>query len=82
MPVVLRIKGYLFRFYSADLDEPPHVHVEKQGKHAKIWVDPVEVARPGRYRSHELMEIQRIVQENQDIILEVWSNEQNKRKNF
>lgn len=29
MPVILRIKGYRFWFYQADLDEPPHVHVGK-----------------------------------------------------
>lgn len=27
MPVVLRVKGYRFWFYEADLDEPPHVHI-------------------------------------------------------
>ncbi|MFQ5674960.1 MAG: DUF4160 domain-containing protein [bacterium] len=39
MPVILRIKGYRFWFYQADLDEPPHVHVAKEGKEAKYWVD-------------------------------------------
>ena len=29
MPVVLRIKGYRFWFYEADLNEPPPVHVGK-----------------------------------------------------
>jgi hypothetical protein len=80
MPVVLRVKGYVFRFYSADLDEPPHVHVEKQGRYAKIWIQPVEIARPGRFRAHELREISRIVFDNQAVILELWSHEQNKRE--
>lgn len=32
MPVVLRVSGYKFGFYEADLvDEPPHVHVGKDG---------------------------------------------------
>ena len=38
MPVVLRIKGYRFWFYEADLDEPPHIHVGKEDKEAKYWV--------------------------------------------
>ena len=31
MPVVLRSKGYKFRFYEAYLDEAPHIHVAKSG---------------------------------------------------
>ena len=30
MPVVLRVKGYKFWFYEADLNEPPYVHVGKE----------------------------------------------------
>jgi len=41
MPVVLRVKGYKFWFYEVDLDEPPHVHVGKEGKEAKYWIDPI-----------------------------------------
>jgi hypothetical protein len=36
MPIVLRLKGYRFGFYASDADEPPHVHVKKNGKHAKF----------------------------------------------
>ncbi len=46
MPVVLRIKGYRFWFYQADLDEPPHIHIAKDGKEAKYWVNPISIARP------------------------------------
>jgi hypothetical protein len=35
MPVVLRVKGYRFWFYEADLDEPPHVHRFAARLHAK-----------------------------------------------
>ena len=44
MPVVLRIKGYRFWFYEADLDEPPHVHVGKESKEAKYWITPIALA--------------------------------------
>lgn len=60
MPIVLRIKGYRFWFYEADLDEPPHVHIGRDGKEAKYWVAPISVARPGRFREQELKEIERI----------------------
>ncbi len=36
MPVVLRVSGYRFWFYEADLNEPPHVHVGKAGKEAVL----------------------------------------------
>ena len=40
MPVVFRYRGYRGWFYEADLTEPPHVHVGKDGKEAKYWLTP------------------------------------------
>lgn len=79
MPVVLRIRGYRFWFYSADLDEPPHVHVGKDGMEAKFWLVPVTVARSGRFRSHEIREIADILMEHQALIVSTWYQEQMKR---
>ena len=81
MPVILRIKGYRFWFYEADLDEPPHVHVGKGGKEAKLWLEPVKVAKPGHFRNHELNEIERILTEWQRDLLAAWREEQSKRGN-
>ncbi|HIP71832.1 MAG TPA: DUF4160 domain-containing protein [Anaerolineae bacterium] len=81
MPVILRIRGYRFWFYQADLVEPPHVHVGKAGKEAKFWVAPIALARSGRFRQHELNEIERILRKNQDYILRIWQQEQEKRGN-
>jgi hypothetical protein len=81
MPVVLRVRGYRFWFYEADLDEPPHVHVGKAGNEAKYWLDPIALARSRRFRDHELYEIERILIENQDDILKAWRKEQQKRDN-
>ena len=51
MPVVLRVNGYKFFFYEADVTtEPPHVHVVKAGKEGKFWLDPVRIAREGGFR--------------------------------
>ena len=37
MPVVLRVNGYKFFFYEADVvNEPPHVHITKDGNEAKF----------------------------------------------
>jgi hypothetical protein len=50
MPVVLLVAGYKF-FYQADVaNEPPHVHVTKEGNEAKFWLDPVKIAREGKFR--------------------------------
>jgi hypothetical protein len=79
MPVVLRANGYKFWFYEADLDEPPHVHAGKDGKVAKFWLDPVKMARGGRFRPIQLREIRRIVHENRAYLLNTWEREQSKR---
>lgn len=76
MPIVLRIKGYRFWFYSADLDEPPHVHVGKDGKEAKYWIHPIKLAKSRKFRDHELNEIKRILRQYEDAILEAWRKEQ------
>ncbi|MBI1929530.1 DUF4160 domain-containing protein [Candidatus Poribacteria bacterium] len=81
MPVILRVKGYRFWFYEADLDEPPHVHVGKEGKEAKFWVNPIALARSGRFREHELNEIKGILVGYREDILEAWRKEQQKRGN-
>jgi hypothetical protein len=44
MPTLLRWKGYRFFFYSADLWEPAHIHVFKDGHETKIWLNDMSVA--------------------------------------
>jgi hypothetical protein len=75
MPIVLRIKGYRFGFYEADLDEPPHVHVGRQEGEAKYWLNPVVLSKSRGFREHELTEIRKIIVEYQDDILEAWRKE-------
>ena len=41
-------KGPLpFFFYAGDRQEPPHIHVERDDKIAKFWLDPVRLQRSG-----------------------------------
>ncbi len=79
MPVILRVRGYRFWFYEADLDEPPHVHVGKEGKEAKFWIEPIGLARSRRFRDIEPSEIERILAEYRNDILDAWKKEQLKR---
>lgn len=81
MPVVLRVKGYKFWFYEADLNERPHVHVGKEGREAKFWLKPVALARAGRLKPVDLQEIKRIIDDNHDFLLRAWEKEQSKRAN-
>ena len=37
-PTIHREKGYRFSFYSWEGNEEPHVHVEKGGGYAKLWL--------------------------------------------
>ena len=79
MPVVLRVAGYKFFFYQADVaNEPPHVHVTKEGNEAKFWLDPVKVAREGKFRKSALRDIERIIEANLQFLLNAWKEEKNK----
>lgn len=72
MPTVLRIKGYRFFFFSLEGKEPPHIHVEQAERYAKLWLEPVSIARAKGFRSNELTEILQIVQNNLTLFQERW----------
>ena len=73
MPVALRVKGYRFFFFSLEGHEPPHIHVEQAERFAKFWLSPISLAKSRGFRSGELSEIQKIVEENRDTLLEKWN---------
>jgi hypothetical protein len=73
MPIVLRIEGYTFGFYASDADEPPHVHVKKNRKHSKFWLNPnVEMEFNQRFRQHEITRIRKLVEEHRSELLKAW----------
>lgn len=75
MPVLLRYGGYIFRCYASDQDEPAHVHVIKESKTAKYWLAPIVSLQSHRgYRPHELNQIEKIIDENYDLLLERWND--------
>jgi len=73
MPTVLRIKGYRFFFFSNEMNEPIHIHVESSGKYAKFWLEPIALARNVGFRPFELTEIRNIIIENARMIKERWN---------
>ncbi|MFN2455227.1 MAG: DUF4160 domain-containing protein [Pyrinomonadaceae bacterium] len=72
MPTILRVKGYRLFFFSLEGSEPPHIHVEQAERFAKFWLDPVSLAKSRGFRSGELSEIQKIVEDNRDYLVEKW----------
>lgn len=73
MPTIDDIGPYKFYFYSAEGDEPPHVHVRRDSATAKFWLSPVRVARSRGFRDHELRSVLKLVEENVEKIIEAWN---------
>jgi hypothetical protein len=73
MPTCLRIGPYRFFFFAGDRDEPPHIHVEREDKVAKFWLDPVRLQNSGGFSRNEIIRIQKIVDEYQVQLREVWN---------
>jgi Domain of unknown function (DUF4160) len=74
VPVLLRIRGYRFFFYSLEDREPPHIHIAQAERYAKFWLDPVTVASNRGFRSHELTVIRKLVEQYRDLFLERWND--------
>lgn len=73
MPTVLRVGPYRFFFYAGDRDEREHVHVERNDKVAKYWLDPVRLRASGGFSRVEITRIQKMVEENQTELREAWN---------
>jgi hypothetical protein len=54
MPTILRWEGFRFYFYSHEPNEPPHVHVDRDGASVKFWLNPVELARNHGFPARDL----------------------------
>jgi hypothetical protein len=72
MPTVFHHGSYRFFFYSSDRNEPLHIHVQREDRLAKFWLEPVRLAKSGGFGRAELMDIQRIVADNTAEIMESW----------
>lgn len=75
MPTVARKGPYRVYFYSHDRGEPPHVHVDRDEKSAKFWLQDSSLAYNVGFRAKELRDIQRIVSDGAALFLEAWNDE-------
>ena len=72
MPTVLEDGPYSFIFFSSDKGEPPHIHVKRERRIAKFWLDPVVLAKNRDFPGHELNRIARLVVRHEQNLLEAW----------
>jgi hypothetical protein len=73
MPTVLRVSGYRFFFFSNERGEPAHIHVEQAERYAKFWLGPISLAANAGFRSGELSELRRLVEQHQELFRERWN---------
>ena len=70
MPTILRTGPYRVYYFSNDLKEPPHVHVDRERLSAKFWLQPVSLARNLGFSARELRRIQKLLEAHQAELLE------------
>jgi hypothetical protein len=72
VPTILRVQGYRVYFWSHEPNGPPHVHLDKGGASAKVWLQPVLLASNAGYPARVLGIILRLVREYHPKLLESW----------
>lgn len=73
MPTVLRSGPYRFFFYAGDRDEPRHVHIERDDRIAKFWLDPIRLQSSGGLSRIEIARIERLVSDHREVLMEAWN---------
>lgn len=72
MPTVCIIGPYRFYFYSHEPNEPPHIHVDRDGFSAKFWLQKISLAKNTGFRQKEINALQKLVTEHQKQFLDKW----------
>ena len=72
MPTILRSGPYRVYFYSHEMNEPAHVHVDRDAASCKFWLSPVALASNLGFRAHELRTIERLIEDSIDELLDGW----------
>lgn len=76
MPEVFRVGSLVFYFYSAENNEPPHVHVRRGAATAdmegKWWLTPVQCVYAKGFKAAEKKRADTIIRERRQEILDAW----------
>lgn len=73
MPTVLKFGPHRFFFYAGDRNEPPHIHIERDGNIAKFWLQPVRMQGSGGFSRVEIAKLLVMVTEHQAELLGAWN---------
>jgi hypothetical protein len=77
MPVILRLNGFKFFFYSNEGNplEPAHIHVRNAEGEAKFWLTKeVKLSRNDGFDARTLRDLTRTVEQNQTLFVEAWND--------
>ncbi|MCH9269847.1 DUF4160 domain-containing protein [Pantoea sp. SIMBA_133] len=77
MPVILRVRGFKFFFYSNEGNplEPAHIHVRSAEGEAKFWTQgEVLLSTNDGFDSITLRELTKLVKVNQTLFVEAWND--------
>jgi hypothetical protein len=73
VPTLLVADGFRFYFFSNEVQEPPHVHVEKAGGAAKLWLAPVRFAYAMGFNRRDLRRIRELAFLHQAMFISRWN---------
>jgi hypothetical protein len=73
MPTILRRGPYRVFFYSGDRQEPPHVHIERDDKVAKFWLERVRLQDNGGFPVTEINRIRKLIEDDSEFLLRSWN---------
>lgn len=73
MPTILRIKGFRLYFYSNELNEPAHIHIDHGSASAKVWLHDFGIARNIGFSAKELGQVQLLVKKHYLQLQEAWN---------
>jgi len=73
MPAIRGISGpYRLFFVSFDCHEPPHVHVQRERRVCKYWMEPIVLASNYGFSPVELNVVRQLLRDNSKKVLEAW----------
>jgi hypothetical protein len=74
MPTIREISGpYRLFFFSFDCGEPKHVHVQRERKVCKFWMEPLTLASNHGFSPVELNAVRQLLEANRSKIMEAWN---------
>ncbi|HEX5868244.1 MAG TPA: DUF4160 domain-containing protein, partial [Beijerinckiaceae bacterium] len=73
VPTVFREGPYRVFFYSADCEEPAHVHIQREARVAKLWMHDLTFAKTGGFAGQELAHILGLGRTRRKEIMERWN---------